>query len=90
MSETVSESLPKEILAKVEAALYAAGRPLTVEEIAHVAGTASESAPLLAMLSTYTSSAAPEASARLATKRNLLSGETAIAMGRALTAATPR
>jgi segregation and condensation protein B len=42
LSETVSESLPKEILAKVEAALYAAGRPLTVEEIAHVAGTASE------------------------------------------------
>jgi segregation and condensation protein B len=29
-------------MAKVEAALYAAGRPLTVEEIMHVAGTASE------------------------------------------------
>ena len=37
MSETL-----KEVLAKVEAALYASGRPLTVEEIAKVAGTASE------------------------------------------------
>lgn len=42
MSETVRELLPKEVLARVEAALYAAGRPLGVEEIAHVAGTASE------------------------------------------------
>ena len=42
MSETVSESVSKEVLAKVEAALYAAGRPLSVEEIAHVAGTSSE------------------------------------------------
>ncbi len=42
MSETVKELLPKEVLAKVEAALYAAGRPLSVEEIAHVAGTSSE------------------------------------------------
>jgi segregation and condensation protein B len=42
LSETLSEPLPKEVLAKVEAALYAAGRPLTVEEIARVAGTASE------------------------------------------------
>ncbi len=42
MSETVKELLPKEVLARVEAALYASGRPLTVEEIAHVAGTASE------------------------------------------------
>lgn len=41
MSET-REALPKEVLAKVEAALYAAGRPLTVEEIAKVAGTSSE------------------------------------------------
>ena len=42
MSETVRELVPKEVLAKVEAALYASGRPLTVEEIARVAGTASE------------------------------------------------
>ena len=42
MSETVKELIPKEVLAKVEAALYAAGRPITVEEIMHVAGTASE------------------------------------------------
>ncbi len=42
MSETVKEILPKEVLAKVEAALYASGRPLSVEEIMHVAGTASE------------------------------------------------
>ena len=42
MSETVKELLPKDVLAKVEAALYAAGRPLTVEEIARVAGTSSE------------------------------------------------
>lgn len=41
-SETIREILPKDILAKVEAALYASGRPLTVEEIARVAGTASE------------------------------------------------
>ena len=42
LSETPKETLPKEVLAKVEAALYASGRPLTVEEIAKVAGTASE------------------------------------------------
>jgi segregation and condensation protein B len=42
LSETLKEPIPKEALAKVEAALYAAGRPLSVEEIAHVAGTASE------------------------------------------------
>jgi len=30
------------MLARVEAALYAAGRPLTVEEIMHLAGTSSE------------------------------------------------
>lgn len=41
MSEA-AESLPKEVLAKVEAALYASGRPLTVEEVARVAGTTSE------------------------------------------------
>ncbi len=42
MSETVRELIPKELLAKVEAALYAAGRPVTVEEIMHVAQTSSE------------------------------------------------
>lgn len=42
MSENVRELLPKEVLAKVEAALYASGRPLTVEEIARVVGTSSE------------------------------------------------
>ena len=42
MSETIRELPTKEVLAKVEAALYASGRPLTVEEIAKVAGTASE------------------------------------------------
>lgn len=42
MSETLREPLPKEVLAKVEAALYAAGRPVTSEEIAKVAGTSSE------------------------------------------------
>jgi segregation and condensation protein B len=42
LSETVKELISKEALAKVEAALYASGRPLTVDEIAHVAGTASE------------------------------------------------
>jgi segregation and condensation protein B len=42
LSETIKELLPKEALAKVEAALYASGRPLSVEEIAKVAGTASE------------------------------------------------
>ncbi|MDG6909621.1 MAG: SMC-Scp complex subunit ScpB [Nitrososphaerota archaeon] len=42
MSEPPAEALPKELVAKVEAALYASGRPLTVEEIAKAAGTASE------------------------------------------------
>ena len=42
MSETVREFIPKEVLAKVEAALYASGRPLATGEIARVAGTASE------------------------------------------------
>jgi len=42
LSETVKELLPKDVLAKVEAALYASGRPLTMEEIMRVAGTASE------------------------------------------------
>jgi segregation and condensation protein B len=42
LSETLKELVPKEILAKVEAALYASGRPLTIEEIMHVSGTTSE------------------------------------------------
>ncbi len=42
MSETVRELIPREVLAKVEAALYASGRPLSLDEIAHVAGTESE------------------------------------------------
>ncbi len=42
MSETAKELLPKEALAKVEAALYASGRPITVEEIMHAASTSSE------------------------------------------------
>lgn len=42
MSEPARELPPKEVLAKVEAALYAAGRPIGVDEIAHVAGTTSE------------------------------------------------
>ena len=42
MSEPAREPLPKDALAKVEAALYASGWPLTVDEIARVAGTASE------------------------------------------------
>jgi segregation and condensation protein B len=42
LSEPAKELLPKDALAKVEAALYAAGRPLSVEEIARVAGTVSE------------------------------------------------
>ena len=42
MSEAPRETVPKDVLAKVEAALYASGRPLSLEEIAHVAGTASD------------------------------------------------
>ena len=42
MSEPAGDALPKELIAKVEAALYAAGRPLTVEEISKAAGTGSE------------------------------------------------
>jgi segregation and condensation protein B len=42
LSEVVKELLPKEVLAKVEAALYASGRPITVDEIMHVTGTTSE------------------------------------------------
>jgi segregation and condensation protein B len=42
LSEAAKDIVPKEALAKVEAALYASGRPLTLEEISRVAGTASE------------------------------------------------
>ena len=42
MSETAREQIPKDLLAKVEAALYAAGRPVTLEELMHVLQTSSE------------------------------------------------
>jgi segregation and condensation protein B len=42
LSETLRELPPKEIIAKVEAALYASGRPIDSEEIAKIAGTTSE------------------------------------------------
>ncbi len=42
MSDASKELIPKDVLAKVEAALYASGRPLSLEEIARVAGTASD------------------------------------------------
>jgi len=42
LSEPAKEVISKEILAKVEAALYASGRPLTLDEISRVVGTASE------------------------------------------------
>jgi segregation and condensation protein B len=43
LSEVLREAAtPRETLAKVEAALYAAGRPLNVAEISRIAGTASE------------------------------------------------
>lgn len=42
MSESPRESIPKDVLAKVEAALYASGRPLSIDEISRVAGTESE------------------------------------------------
>ena len=42
MSETQRELPAREVIAKVEAALYAAGRPLGADEIAKVAGTTSE------------------------------------------------
>ena len=42
MSEASKEIIPKEVLARVEAALYASGRPISIEEISRVAGTASE------------------------------------------------
>jgi segregation and condensation protein B len=42
LSEAAKEATPSDVLAKVEAALYASGRPLSLEEISRVAGTASE------------------------------------------------
>ena len=42
MSETAKELIPRDLLARVEAALYAAGRPVTLEELMHVAQTSSE------------------------------------------------
>jgi segregation and condensation protein B len=42
LSEADRELFPKDALAKVEAALYASGRPLPIDEIARVAGTSSE------------------------------------------------
>ena len=42
MSRAEEEALPKAMVARVEAALYAAGRPLDAEELARVAGTASQ------------------------------------------------
>ncbi|HME19509.1 MAG TPA: SMC-Scp complex subunit ScpB [Nitrososphaerales archaeon] len=42
MSKSEVEALPKAMLARVEAALYASGRPLDAEEIARVAGTTSQ------------------------------------------------
>jgi segregation and condensation protein B len=42
LSETAKELIPRDLLARVEAALYAAGRPVTLEELMHVAQTSSE------------------------------------------------
>lgn len=42
MSEGVSSPVSKDMVAKIEAALYASGRPLDASELARVAGTASE------------------------------------------------
>lgn len=42
MSEPAGELPPKEMVARVEAALYAAGRPLDAEQLARVAGTTSQ------------------------------------------------
>jgi segregation and condensation protein B len=42
LSKPEAEALPKVMLARVEAALYASGRPLDAVEIARVAGTASQ------------------------------------------------
>ncbi|MBI3840889.1 MAG: SMC-Scp complex subunit ScpB [Thaumarchaeota archaeon] len=42
MSDGTGALPSKELLAKVEAALYASGRPLSADEVARVAGTSSE------------------------------------------------
>ncbi len=42
MSEPKSELIPKAMVARVEAALYASGRPLDADQLARVAGTASQ------------------------------------------------
>lgn len=42
MSETPGETFSRDAAAKVEAALYASGRPLSVDEIARLAGTSSQ------------------------------------------------
>lgn len=42
MSEATAEPPAKDMVARVEAALYAAGRPLDAAQLARVAGTASE------------------------------------------------
>ena len=42
MSEDTSAAVPKDMIAKIEAALYSSGRPLDPSELAKVAGTASE------------------------------------------------
>jgi len=42
LSDASKDQIPRDVLAKVEAALYASGRPLSLEEIARVAGTASD------------------------------------------------
>ena len=42
MSSPEAEVLPKVMVARVEAALYASGRPLDAEELARIAGTSSQ------------------------------------------------
>jgi len=42
LSEDTSAAVPKDMIAKIEAALYSSGRPLDPSELAKVAGTASE------------------------------------------------
>ena len=42
MSEAAKEPIPKDLLGKVEAALYAAGRPVTADELMRVVQTSSE------------------------------------------------
>lgn len=42
MSESQTELPPREMVARVEAALYASGRPLDADQLARVAGTSSQ------------------------------------------------